>query len=74
MGIFLIILAVTWISCSILSYGLVFAYFQREWPTLAKKDYTDDKLKCLMLSLFGPFSLIASLIMTRFGRHGIKWN
>ena len=72
MGIFSIILMVTYIPCSLLSYGLFFAYIQREWPTLAKEDYADDRFKSIIISLFGPISLIIISMITR-GRHGTKW-
>ena len=64
--------ACIWIGCGIVSFGLNFAYFQREFPTLARCDYEKDRIQALFWSFGGPVSLFVSFLC--FGaRHGLKW-
>jgi len=61
-----------WIVCGILSYGITFAYFQREYPLIAKKCRTEDRIFAVFDAFFGPIGLITSwMIYRRF--HGFKW-
>ena len=62
-----------WVVCSVLSYGLSFAYFQRKYPMLAKRDYRRDMLVCVVISLVGPMSLILTLINFRSFKYGMKF-
>lgn len=67
-----------WIGCGALGHGLHFAYFQREFPLLAEKDYKRDMMRSLFTSIFGPAQLVATLIFlfisTKSGfRHGLKF-
>ena len=62
-----------WVVCSVLSYGLSFAYFQRKYPALAKRDYKKDMLTCAFWSLFGPMSIVAMIINIRSFKYGLKF-
>jgi len=48
-----LVLQILWIICSILVYGIEFAYYQKHWPSLAKIDYKKDKDRALRISYFG---------------------
>jgi len=62
-----------WLLCGILNYGLMFAYWQREFPSLAEDAYEEDRMHSLVSSLAGPCALIACLYHTEFGKHGFKF-
>lgn len=61
-----------WVLCSILVYGLQFAKWQREIPSLAEEDYKCDKKYSLIVSIGGPIVLIAMLI-TYDCKYGLKF-
>lgn len=60
-----------WTICGIFSYGCQFAYWQREWPTLAREDVATDRRISLFSAIFGPMSLIFQLIFGEW--HGIMF-
>ena len=62
-----------YLVCYILSYGLTFAYFQREFPVIAKDKVKADVFFSLIFSTLGPISLILSIILGGFFKHGIKY-
>lgn len=54
-------LLVLYAVCSVLSYALLFAHFQRQFPEIAERDRATDRLSCSIFGLL-PTSLIAALI------------
>lgn len=66
-------LLVGWLACGFLAYGVSFAYFQREYPELAAKDYILDRCISATCGLLGgPFTLIVALMMC-YPWRGFKW-
>ena len=65
-------ITVIWILCGILNYGFVFAYFQKEYPSLAEKNYQKDLWFALTLIPFGMMSLLVTIIC-KYYIHGIKF-
>ncbi len=62
------------LGCAVLTAGISFAYSQREWPLIAKKQYREDLALSWGISLFGgPVALLVALFMTGFVKHGVKW-
>ena len=61
-----------WVACGIVSYGYNFAYYQREYPSLAEKEYKRDMMVCIFLSVFGPINLLVMMDSDEY-RHGIKF-
>lgn len=61
-----------WIVCGVVTYGLTFGYYQREFSALAKEDYWRDLIFSTVFSLFGPISLFVVFISFRY-KHGFKW-
>jgi hypothetical protein len=59
-----------WIACGFASYGLGVAYFQREYPSIAKSEAVRDRIWNAKMALLGPISLIVALLCSRFGKHG----
>lgn len=68
MSLFIVI----WILCGVLSYGISLAYFQRQYPSLAKECYREDVRDSLVMSSIGPFGLLSTLLV--FGtKHGVMF-
>ena len=74
MSAMVILSIAVWTVLGLLAYGLSFAYWQREFPTLAKRDRAADKRKSLILALAGPVGLVVILIYSGDGKHGVKFN
>ena len=73
MKLLLLLAFSAWVCCSVLSYGINFAYFQRAFPTLAKFDYKKDKYFSIAFSVAGPFSLVITYFMSDFAKYGLKF-
>jgi len=58
----LIIVLIVWAPCSVLTYGLYFAHFQRKFPNLAEDDYQKDRRNARIAALFGPIGLLVELL------------
>lgn len=66
----LMAIIIAWIVCGILAYGGSVAYFQREFPLIAKNDAIPDRIFAFLLSfLGGPIGLLTVGVVTRF-KHG----
>jgi len=69
---------ILWLICGFISYGLQFAYFQRRWPTLAKKYYKKDMIEELCLDIpLGAIALLGTIIFQLIetgtvGKYGFK--
>ncbi len=68
-------LAVGWIVCGVLGYGLDFGYFQKRFPTIADKHYKTDLWSAVFLGVTGPFGLIVIVLVATLNRGlaGFKW-
>lgn len=61
-----------WLACSVLSYGVLFAYFQR--PCIANDYYFSNMWRCALLSLLGPILLVLLLLdRNDYKRYGLKF-
>nr|AKH47021.1 hypothetical protein [uncultured marine virus] len=69
---YIIVYAIIHFTCTFLSYGIEFAYWQKEYPTLAKEKYKKDRKDALGTAiLVGPIALLVTLYL--FGiKHGFK--
>ena len=61
-----------WLVCGVLDYGLTFAHFQLEYPTLAERDYWKDVRRSFAGFLLGPIGILSTLACG-FYDHGFKW-
>lgn len=68
----LLTLIVIWIICGILAYGRSLAFWQREFPTLAKRDYTGDRNMSLLIAVLGPIGFFLSCVIG-YARHGLMY-
>jgi hypothetical protein len=58
------LLLIYYILCGIFGYGFSFAYFQGKFPVIAEKEYWTDFWMASIVGFFGPFGLIAIVIIT----------
>ena len=73
MNWFWILFSLGWLVCSILTYGITLAYFQREYYLISEQGYVGDVLFAIFLSLTGPFGLLVSYWLSGFARNGLKF-
>ena len=70
-------LIVTWISSPPLIYGMTFAYFQRQYPTLAEEERRSDIGEACLQAMFGiiggPLALAAVYLLSKRAKHGLKF-
>jgi len=62
-----------WVICGVLSYGITFAFYQKQFPTIAKEHYDAHKSFATKMAMFGPINLLAALIVYGGYKHGFKW-
>lgn len=67
---------VGYILCAFLSYGMLFAHAQGEFPSIAKQQYENDMgasiLFGLVSGMLGPIGILISFLLTGFAKHGFK--
>jgi hypothetical protein len=51
-----------WLLCGIINYGMMFAYWQRNFPAGAEKEYSKDMFREIVISLFGPIALLSGSV------------
>lgn len=53
----IIIIGAAWLFCGVISWGLMYAYFSRKWPTL-----TESRVPHVVLgAIFGPVMLLTGI-------------
>lgn len=62
-----------WAFCSVMAYGITFAYFQGEWPTRAEKDHRLDRCISIVVGAFGPIGLVVAFINSHGAKYGVKF-
>ena len=72
------LIIIGWLICSILSYGMAFAFQLKEfpiyqYPNSSHRNYRIYMGMSILFSLFGPFSLLVTLGITGFGQDGLKF-
>jgi hypothetical protein len=63
-----------WIVCSVLTFGIMFAFLQRFSTKNGYKFYKNYRNISLATSFFGPIVIIPLFLFTNKGRYGIKFN
>lgn len=77
MSILVSIWVVIALGAAYLNYGILFAYFQRNWPTIAEQGYRQDAGTALLVSfctLIAPPMVLVSYCMSGFCQHGLMWS
>lgn len=68
----MIVIGIFWIISAIFVYGFTFAYFQKEWPSIATELYYEDVEVAITMAVFGPIGLLV-LLATGSMKHGMKF-
>lgn len=66
--------AASWLACSVLSYGIGMAYWQRwndAWS--AHNCRYDQSFQAVHAAMFGPVSLMVTYFVTGFAEYGLRW-
>ena len=61
-----------WLVLAILTYGMSFAYWQREFALLAEEHIKEDIVFSIFWGLFAPFTTIVILCNGGY-KHGLKF-
>jgi hypothetical protein len=67
-----ILLLVIWVVCGVCAYGYTFAYFQKEFPLIAKRFEKTDRIFATFYTLLGIIGLLI-LFITGYTKHGIMF-
>ena len=70
---YILIFVIFHLICGVLSYGLTFGYFQKAFPSLAERDYREDKNRAIISAFLGIAGLLAILIASCTDWQGFKW-
>lgn len=58
----------THILCGIVSYGITFAYFEKDYP-----NYRENMGFSIVIGMFGFIGLIVSFLLSGFAKNGLKF-
>lgn len=74
--ILIIVAIATHIIAGFFTFGIVFAHFQRGWPTIAKEQRKDDMGVALFFALLGVLGFFVTLLCSGFAKYGLlyPWN
>lgn len=61
---------VLWLACGFYASGVYYAYFQRQWPTIADEERPEDTGGAVIFVLLGPIGALISTFMSGFLKHG----
>jgi hypothetical protein len=62
-----------YVALGVYVYGITFAYFQREYPTIAGLDYSSDRRRGICFGLVAPISVFVVYRMSHNAKHGLKF-
>lgn len=60
---------IAWVACGIGAYGVVFAFFEYEYPSIALRERSGNRQFALLAAVFGPIALGVEWYDSRW-RHG----
>ena len=71
---FFILLTIAWFACGFTGAGLMFAYWQRQFPLQAQRNFKQDRISAIIDVIAGPASLLASVVFLSMHKpHGWLW-
>lgn len=77
MTMIVLALLVVYVVSATLIASMLFAHFQRKFPTIAAENRNEDAgitwLMGLLLGLFGPIGVVSVFMLTGFATHGLKF-
>lgn len=69
----LVSVLVAWLACGYTAAAMHFAFFQRNWPSLAVQDLHKDRNLAWHTFIFGPIALLVACILRDY-QHGLIWD
>jgi len=63
-----------WLACGYIVAAASLAYFQREYPFIARAEVKSDWRFGLVMGCFGPFTLVSGFWVTGWFKHGFIWS
>ncbi len=66
----LIGVAIVYAVCGLLAYKATFAYFQKEYPSLAESRRGSDRGLAWVMAAAGPIGLAVAILYGDFFKHG----
>jgi hypothetical protein len=73
-AVLLAMVVAVWLLSGVLAYGGLFAYLQKQYPSLTAADSRDNRRYPLFPALFGPIGLIVVALATRCFKDGLKFS
>jgi hypothetical protein len=68
--LWILILALFWIACGVLAYGIAFADFH--YGCLPSSRRKHQRFACAF-ALLGPFAVVVSFLLSGFAQHGLRF-
>ena len=74
-----LVVVTLWVICGIITHGMSFGYWQKNWPELAEQHKKDNIITSIVLGLAGPiglflitFHIISHKLVGVFEVNGVK--
>ncbi len=71
--IYLLLAFLVYLILAVVIYGLTFAHFQREYPSIAESEVSDDREFALMMAVAAPFSFPVVFCSCAKSKHGLMY-
>lgn len=71
--IYSIIFLVLWLVTSVITYGVLLGYYQREFPMLASEEYSRDAQHAALVAVLPLVGLLVALFSGKF-KHGVQFS
>lgn len=65
-----VLYVLAWFACGIAGSGFAFAMMQAEFPDMAKRKARENAGWAVLLSVFGPATLLLGYLASGFGQYG----
>lgn len=74
MSVVVVLVALAWIACGTLTFGIVMAYSWHKWPVLrSESQWMEDKGVALFFALTGPLGLGVTFLMSGLAHYGLLY-
>ncbi len=67
------LIIIAYVVSVVISYGGTFAYFNGEYPSIAKNNHRENMAQSLMFALIPIAGFVVPFFMTGFFKHGFKF-
>lgn len=67
------VIALVYIACGVMAYGITFADMQGRYQSIKVESYRTDMSFAVFVGLWGPLGLVVSLFLSGFAEYGVKF-